>query len=231
MKFNASSTWVTSRVKLGLRIGVDISIEALEKEYDALLWTIGCQKGYALPVENGDAPNCVSGVEFLKAYNQGYLQTTSPRVVCVGGGDTSIDVVSVARRLGKVDDLKPEQRSEHIIKSATAQNDDVVSRRKNNDVTLTSLFEKSKMMASEHEVEDALREGIKILDGVMPLKVILDDQGNACALQLAECDMEANKPIPKPGTEFEIECDLIVSAIGQTGDLSGLEMHWITAEI
>ena len=88
--------------RLNTRVGRDVSVEDIEKEFDAILWALGCQAGRGLPVEGGDAPNCVSGVKFLEAFNTGRLQVTTDRVVCVGGGDTSIDVVSVARRLGKV---------------------------------------------------------------------------------------------------------------------------------
>jgi Pyruvate/2-oxoacid:ferredoxin oxidoreductase delta subunit len=80
------------------------------------------------------------------------------------------------------------------------------------------------MTAAEHEVHDAVKEGVTILNGVAPVEVILDHGGRAKALKMAECDVDPDgRPLPREGTEFEIECDLIVSAIGQGGDLSGLE--------
>ena len=91
------------------------------------------------------------------------------------------------------------------------------------EATLTSLFERSEMTAADHEVEDAMREGVTILDGVMPLEVMLNDEGRATALRMAKCKMEDGRPVAVEGTEFELECDLIVSAIGQSGDLTGLE--------
>jgi Pyruvate/2-oxoacid:ferredoxin oxidoreductase delta subunit len=57
----------------------------------------------------------------------------------------------------------------------------------------------------------------------MPLEVLLDENSRARGLKLAECDLVDDVPIAKEGTEFEIEADLIVSAIGQSGDLGGLE--------
>ncbi len=80
----------------------------------------GCQSGRALPLENGDAPNCISGVAFLEAFNKGDLKVTADRVICVGGGDTSIDVVSVARRLGKIDSLPEEKLTEYVVGGFTA---------------------------------------------------------------------------------------------------------------
>ncbi|MEM7400343.1 MAG: NAD(P)-binding protein [Pseudomonadota bacterium] len=209
--------------RMKTRVGKDISVEEVEKEFDAVLWALGCQSGRGLPVEGGDAPNCVAGVKFLEAFNTGRLQVTADRVVCVGGGDTSIDVVSVARRLGRIEKLNKEEAPEHVIGGYVAHDAAYAAAREGAEVTLTSLFPKSEMTAAEHEVHDAQREGVTIKDGVMPVKVILGDDGRATALRMAECKMEDNRPVPVEGTEFDIECDLIVSAIGQGGDLEGLE--------
>ena len=67
--------------RLNTRVGRDVSIEELEKEFDAILWAIGCQSGRALPVPGSDAPNCVSGVAFLEAFNKGTLQATTGKIV------------------------------------------------------------------------------------------------------------------------------------------------------
>jgi NADPH-dependent glutamate synthase beta subunit-like oxidoreductase len=208
---------------LNTRVGKDIGIEDLEKEFDAILWAVGCQIGRALPVPGGDAPNCVSGVKFLEAFNTGRLKVTSEKVVCIGGGDTSIDVVSVARRLGKIKKFNPKERPELVVHGFVAHDSAFVAAREGAQVTLTSLFARREMTASEHEVEDALKEGVTVLNGVMPLEVILGDDGRARALKMAECELVDDVPIAKKGTEFEIEADLVVSAIGQGGDLSGLE--------
>ena len=209
--------------RMNTRVGKDVSVKELEDEFDAVLWALGCQSGRGLPVEGGDAPNCVSGVKFLEAFNTGRLQVTADRVVCVGGGDTSIDVVSVARRLGKIEKLNKEQAPEHVIGGYVAHDAAYAAAREGAEVTLTSLFPRDEMTAAEHEVHDAMREGVSIKDGVMPTKVIVGDDGRATAIQMAQCKMEDNRPVPVEGTEFEIECDLVVSAIGQGGDLEGLE--------
>jgi NADPH-dependent glutamate synthase beta subunit-like oxidoreductase len=80
------------------------------------------------------------------------------------------------------------------------------------------------MTAAEHEVRDAEREGVKIFGGVMPMEIIRNAEGRATAMKLCECTMQGMKPIIKEGTEFVIEADLFVSAIGQKGDLNGLEV-------
>lgn len=206
-------------VRNNTKVGTDVTIEEIEKEFDAILWAVGCQTGRKLPVPNSDAPNCISGVAFLEAFNKGHLQVTANRVICVGGGDTSIDVVSVARRLGKIQSMDEKLRPEHVVGGYVAHDSAMAAAREGADVTLTSLFPKEEMTAAEHEVHDALHEGVIIRDGVMPVEVLLDDTGRARALKMAECTIEEGRPSPVEGTEFEIEADLIVSAIGQGGDL------------
>jgi len=209
--------------RMATRVGQAVSMEELEQEFDAILWAIGCQSGRGLPLEHGDAPNCISGVAFLEAFNKGVLKVTADRVVCVGGGDTSIDVVSVARRLGKIDSLPKNQMTEYVVGGFTAHDSAYAAARQGAKVTLTSLFPKAEMTATEDEVEDALHEGVTILDGVMPIEIIVDGEGRAIALKLAKCTIEDGVPKVTAGTEFRIDCDLIVSAIGQGGDLTGLE--------
>ncbi len=211
-------------VRLNTRVGKDVSFENVEKEFDAVIWAVGCQTGRGLPVPGGDAPNCIAGVQFLSAFNTGRLKVLpTDKIVCIGGGDTSIDVVSVARRLGKIEADNPVDHPEDAIHGYVAHDSATVAMRSGADVTLTSLFTKDKMTATEHEVQDALREGVKIRDGVIPIEVMLNEAGRAIGLKLAECTFEGNTPKPVEGTEFVLEANLIISAIGQGGDLTGLE--------
>ena len=212
-------------IRTGVRVGRDISIEQLEADYDALIWAVGCQSGRGLPVEGWqDTPNCVSGVAFLDAFNKEAMKVTAEKVVCIGGGDTSIDVVSVARRLGKIDQINAKDRPEEVIGGYTAHDSAMVAAREGAHVTLTALFERVDMTATEEEVDDALTEGVTVLNGVMPVALIRDESGRATGLRLAKCKIdEKGVPTPVADTEFEVEADLIVSAIGQAGDLSGIE--------
>ncbi len=212
-------------VRTKVRVGRDVSIAEIQKDHQAILWALGCQTGRGLPVPGWEGtPNCVSGVAFLKAFNEGRMKVTASKVVCVGGGDTSIDVVSVARRIGHIEHTNPGVLPEAILQDGYIAHDSAVTAaRQGAHVTLTSLFAKSEMTAAEHEVHDALTEGVTILDEVMPVEVIKGADGRATALKVCRCKMEKGRPIPIEGTEQVLEADLIVSAIGQGGDLSGLE--------
>jgi NADPH-dependent glutamate synthase beta subunit-like oxidoreductase len=219
-------------IQLNTRVGKDISVEQLEKDYDAILWAIGCKNGRPLPVPGSDAPNCVTGVQFLEAFNKGDMQVTAKRVVCVGGGDTSIDVVSVARRLGAIKTEHGKDMKEHaegVVLGYVTHDAISIAQKDGAEVTLTSLFPKANMTAAEHEIMDALEEGVDIRDGVMPIEVVIGEDGRATGLKVAQCKVEGDSPVfpleAIEGTETIIECDLIVSAIGQTGDLDGVEEY------
>ena len=209
-------------VRTETRIGADIDIADLERDFDAIFWATGAQTGRALPVTGFDAPNCVTGIEFLDAFNSGRLSYVAARVVVIGGGDTSIDVASVARRLGRVPDMEGVPPSDDVIRGRAPHDTVATARREQADVVLTSLFDLANMTATAREREDAMIEGVDIKGGVMPLEVLKDGTGRARAIKMCQCTMDGMSPIPTEGTEFEIACDLVVIAIGQIVDFAGL---------
>ncbi|WP_298834315.1 NAD(P)-binding protein [uncultured Piscinibacter sp.] len=216
---------VTAR--MSTRIGTDITMEQIRADFDAVFLGLGAQAGRPLPVEGSDAPNVVTATAFLKAFNDGRMRHVGKRVVVVGGGDTSIDVATVARRLGHIEQMRESDRPEHAIAGVVAHDVAAVSARQGADVTLTSIFAVDKMQASRHEVEHALAEGIAIRGGYAPVKVIRDASGRATALRVIRCEAKIAggrleiKNIE--GSEEDIEADLIVSAIGQAVDFTGME--------
>ena len=210
-------------VRAGTRVGRDVPMEQMDKEFDAVLWAVGTHVGRPLPVPGADAPNCLTGVDFLRAFNEGRLKLVSEKIIVVGGGDTSIDVASVARRLGHITQIREQDRPENVVLGHTAQDVASSAMREGATVTLTSLFPVENMTAAEHEVNDAKREGVSIRGSVMPLEILLDENGRARGMRLCECKVVKNQPEAIEGTEFELEADLIVAAIGQSGDLRGLE--------
>ncbi|SMN11668.1 Protein similar to glutamate synthase [NADPH] small chain, clustered with sulfite reductase [uncultured Candidatus Thioglobus sp.] len=207
--------------KMNTKIGVDITVEELEKDYDAVLFAIGAMNGRSLPIPGGDANNCVSGVAFLEAYNQGRLQHITGKVICIGGGDTSIDVVSVARRLGNIENVADKDRPEHIIFNDTAHDVVDTSKRLGADVLLTTRSTIENMPAAQEEIDDANREGVEIQGQLQPVEVITNDDGQAIALRMIRLEDDGSTLIE--GSEFDIECELIVSAIGQSVDSEGVD--------
>ncbi len=213
--------------KLKTRIGTDISLEQLRKDFDAIFLGLGAQAGRALPIEgDNDAPNVVTATSFLRAFNEGRLKHIGKRVVVVGGGDTSMDVATVARRLGHITHTNPGD-FEAAIAGHMAQDVADVSMRQGAEVTLTSVFPIDKMMASKPEIEHAQAEGIEIMGGWMPIGVVKGADGRATALRVKQCEakMVGGKLEIKQieGTEKDLPADLIVSAIGQAVDFTGIE--------
>ncbi len=213
------------KTRMKCRVGKDITLEQIRKEFDAVFLGMGAQAGRALPLADSDAPNVVTATSFLEAFNQGRLQHVGKRVVVVGGGDTSIDVATVARRLGNIHASNPSD-IDKAIAGHMAQDVAAISAKQGADVTLISIFAIDKMAANKHEIEQALAEGISIQGGLMPVGVVKKD-GRAIALRVAKCEAKivgGKLDVQKiEGSEFDIETDLIVSAIGQAVDFTGLE--------
>ena len=151
------------QTRMKCRVGTDVSLEEIRREFDAVFLGMGAQAGRALPIQDGDAPNVVTATAFLRAFNDGRLQHVGKRVVVVGGGDTSIDVATVARRLGHIEHAKATD-FEQAIGGQLAHDVASVSAKQGCDVTLTSVFAIDKMQANKHEIEQALEQQFALID-------------------------------------------------------------------
>jgi len=215
------------KVHLKTRIGTDITLESIREDFDAVFLGMGAQSGRPLPAPGGDAPNVVTATSFLKAFNDGRLRHVGKHVVVIGGGDTSIDVATVARRLGHIGHAKPTDFPELAIAGHLAHDAASVSAKQGAEVTLTSVFNVHQMQANKHEIEQAQAEGIAIRGGLAPVCVVKDENGRGVALRVARCEAKFVGPKLEikiiEGTEEDIPADLIVSAIGQAVDFTGLE--------
>jgi NADPH-dependent glutamate synthase beta subunit-like oxidoreductase len=209
--------------RMNTRVGRDISFEQLERDFDAILLAIGAQQGRTLNIPGGDAPNCVSGVAFLAAFNEGRMKHTARKVVVIGGGDTAMDVVSVARRLGHITTPHDSDRPEAVIHNHTAHDVAATASREGAEVMLIYRRPIENMPAAEHERITAKKEGIELRGNLVPVSLVLGPDGRATALRVIQVDWSSGKMVEKAGSEFDIECDLVVPAVGQSGDLTGLE--------
>ena len=192
-------------VRLDTRVGKDVSFEDLQREFDAIFIAIGAQQGKRLDIPGADAPNCIDGLKFLRDFNEGRPTAFARGVVVIGGGNTAMDVASVALRTGAV----------------TAQ-----GQRENAKVLIAYRRTIEEMPADEIEIKAVAREGGEIQTQVIPVSVVKGADGKASALRVARVEWVNKKMVVKEGSEYDITCDLIVAATGQSvewHDMAGLK--------
>ncbi len=210
-------------VRLQTRVGTDVSVAQLEADYDAIFWAIGATSGKPLPVPGAEAPNCVDGISFLMAFNEGRLQHLSGRVLVIGAGDTAMDVAAVARRIGHIDHSSEKDHPDQAILGYTVHDVTSVAARQGGDVWVVYRRPISKAPATRHELDAVIAEGAEIHESLVPLEVIIGDDGRATALRVQPVDWENGEMTPREGEEFDIECSLIVAATGQASDFTGFD--------
>ena len=210
-------------VRLNTRVGTDVSVEELERDYDAIFWGIGAVAGKNIPIPGSDAPNCVDGMAYLRAFNEDRLKYLDGRVLVIGAGDTAMDVLAVARRIGNVQNITDKERPDNVILGHTVHDVATAAKRSSADVWVVYRRPISQAPATKHELEAVIREGVEIHDGLAPLEVIKDENGRAKALRVAPVELVDGNLETKEDEAFEIECSLVVSATGQTGNFEGIE--------
>ena len=190
--------------KMGIRVGTDISLEQLEKDYDAVFIGVGAQIGRSLPIEGfSKRPETTNAIDFLRNYElQGDDFKIGKKVVVIGDGNVAMDVARLARRMGS-------------------------------ESTIISAVPREEMNCYPDEFDDAIEEGAKIEYLVGTLEVLESKngvQGVKCAKMVkkekGEEGWDAKIPFMRykaTGDVFEIESDMIVASIGQTTDMNGFE--------
>lgn len=210
-------------VRTRVKLGVDIELAALQREFDAIFLGLGAQGGTPLTIPGAQAPNCISGIAFLDAFNDGRLKHGAKRVLVIGGGDTAMDVAAVARRIGHISQVHDKDRPEYAVLGQTTHDVATVAKREGAEVTIVYRRPIDKMPATKMEIEHVVKEGVQIQDSLVPVEVVLDGSGRARALRVAKVDWTGGKMQVKEDSAFDLECDLIVAAIGQVGDFEGIE--------
>ncbi len=216
-------------VRYNTRVGRDVSFPELNRNFDAVFIGIGAHQGNRLDITGADAPNCVDGLTFLREFNDGRLGYAGKRIVVIGGGDTAMDCASVARRLGAYSAEAEAQASSRVIvaspecEGSFGHGHSTWHWRQSSAVVIAYRRQVNEMPASSHEVDAVLEEGVDIQSCVVPLEVVKDEFGMARALRVVRVEWVDRKMVPQPGTEYEIACDLVVAAVGQSVNWSGMD--------
>jgi NADPH-dependent glutamate synthase beta subunit-like oxidoreductase/NAD-dependent dihydropyrimidine dehydrogenase PreA subunit len=192
--------------RTNVRLGRDFTVASLVAAgFDAIFLGVGAWKDYNLKVEGEDLKGCYTGIDFLTRFARAQ-QGDSPEKIftgqkcaVVGGGNTAIDCVRTLIRLGA------------------------------KEVTLVYRRTRAEMPANVVEIEAAEHEGVKFVFLAAPVKVIGNEDGHVTHLEyltmkLGEPDASGRRrPVPVEGSETLLECDMLVSAIGQGPDVSFTE--------
>lgn len=178
-------------------IGKTLSLEDLKKDFNAIFIGVGAGLPYFLNIEGENMPGVFSANEFLTRANLMFaFDETKSRTpikkgrntVVVGGGNVAIDAARVAKRLGS-------------------------------DVTIVYRRTFEEMPARIEEIEHAKEEGINFMLLANPTKIIgtANIEGIECVkMVLSEMDSSGRrKPVQEKGSEFVINCDQVIVAIGQ----------------
>lgn len=186
-------------IKHGLKIGQDITIQELRKQYDAVLITIGASTDKKLGLPGEDADGVLSAVQFLRNVGRNEIMDLSGKhVAVIGGGNVSMDAVRTAKRLG-------------------AEKVSIVYRRRVADMT-----------ALPGEIDGAVAEGIELQTLKAPSAIDVDENGHVRGIsvtpQMISTIRDGRASIRPTGEEdIYIPCDVLIVAIGQNIETAHFE--------
>jgi len=184
-------------LKLNTTFGKDVTLEQLQKEFDAVVLAIGSQKPKKLKIPGEEAKGVEPVIQFLESINVGGRKQIGKKVVVVGGGFSAMDAVRAARRLGSEATIVYRREREQM----PATKDEVEEAEQ----------EGVKMELLSQPVEVIVKDG-----AVAGLKCI--------RMKLGAADKTGRPaPEPIPGSEFVIECDQVIQAISQESELAGVD--------
>jgi glutamate synthase (NADPH) small chain len=195
------------------RIGQDLQVDDLRREFDAVFLGIGAPVGHTIGLPGEDLAGIYQATEFLVRGNlpsadlpEGWegLPEIGKTMVVIGGGDTSIDSARTARRL----------QVQHGLPDGT-----VVGYYRGTEV---------EMRAREDDVHHAREEGVHHEFLAMPVRFLGDAQGHVRQIEMQRMRSrpEGQSPqrvpsrvrIPIPDSNFIVPADIVVLAIGYGGD-------------
>ncbi len=223
-------------LRLNSRLG-DFSLSDLRAEgFQAILLAFGLHRSRDLQIPGHDLDGVVKGVDFLLNVNLGYRFSIGKKVVVIGGGNVAIDVARSALRQQQQKTIEvlrtsllPDRLSESELQVAMKEFLDVTRtalRLGAQEVHLVALESLEEMPAFEDEIEEALREGLKIHASLGP-KRFVGENGKVVGLETIRCtsvfdSQHRFNPTFEAGTENILACDTVILAIGQASDLSFL---------
>jgi NADPH-dependent glutamate synthase beta subunit-like oxidoreductase len=188
-------------IKCDTRVGTDVSWDDL-RAFDACFIALGQDVGRRLPVEGSDLRGVTGGLEFLREAGFGKPVKTGKKVLVVGGGNTASDTARSALRLGA------------------------------DEVTIVSLESPDELLIVPEDLEHAREEGVQFATNRSVTRILGQDgvvTGAVLATaSLAKTEDGRVRPEIEEGTEYEVECDTVMIAIGQVQHLDWVPEHLVS---
>lgn len=176
-------------IKTGVEFGTNLSLADLQRDFDSIVLCVGLGRTPELGIAGEDA--IIDGLEFIEGSKTGEdVLKIGRKVIVIGAGNTAVDCATIAKRLG-------------------AERVTMVYRRTDREMT-----------CYEHEYDFALKEGIEFRFLSQPSRVVLEE-GQPTGLECLRVELGAPDasgrpaPVPVAGSEFVLEADQIVKAVGQ----------------
>lgn len=190
-------------IKTNSPIDTPEKFDELLKDYNAVFVAVGAHEGLKLNIPGEDLKGALDGTTFLRRFNLGESMKTGKKVAVIGAGNVAMDSARTALRLGA------------------------------KEVTIVYRRSREEMPADKEEIIEAEEEGIKFKYLTAPIEVIGNGKvtGIRCiAMRLGTADKSGRRrPEPVPGTEFNIEVDTLIAAIGQIPNLSFIDNNTVRA--
>jgi glutamate synthase (NADPH/NADH) small chain len=189
--------------RCGTEVGKDISIEALQKDFDALFIGFGLGKGARLNIPGEELPGVVEALDFIEEIHTRPLHEVSvgDRVAVIGGGNTAIDAVTQARRLGAREAVMVYRRNQE------------------------------EMPAYVFEQELARKDGVRFLFNAAPVEIMANGSRHVGGLKLARTEVRNGKVQMLQGSEFTEPFDMVIKAIGEEKQAGLLKRLFPTLEL
>ncbi len=184
-------------IQVDSRLGVDYQLEDLLGEYDAVFLGLGAFNSNDMRIPGEDADGVVTAVDFLGELERTGEVHVGKKVTVIGGGFTAMDACRTGLRKGAAE--------------------------------VTCLYRRSRkeMPAHHTEVDEAEEEGVKLELLCAPLRVLTDGANKVTGIEMQRMELGEpdasgrRRPVPVEGSEFVVECDQVIAAIGQYPKLDG----------
>jgi formate dehydrogenase major subunit len=179
------------RIVTGKALGTHLRLEDLQHDFDAVYLALGSWLATPLSIEGENLDGVRLGIHYLEQVEKGSDSDPGDTVIVLGGGNTAVDCARTALRRG-------------------AKQVKLVYRRTH-----------AQMPAEEFEVREALREGVQMVFLAAPVRIAQNGDGRKevhfIRMTLGEKDRSGRqRPVPVEGSDFVIEADMVIGAIGQS---------------